>query len=222
MRKRMVAKQFFINTGINITVKTNNGSYSRRRNHTRHHYAPPPKFTVFLTRWGDKRFPFLRLTNFLPSEPNNLNLDSSPKWTIFHCSSVHRICSVAKSRWTFWFFFKIKSLWHGIRATNYSLFNLRERIFLQIGFSVGSQNAQKIDVAVSKRSFKDILTIIRSSRFGSHKRPASSWLWFECLVSLKSTDYTINNIFRPSYDHSSFRIWFAFFMIENELFFFSS
>ena len=39
----------FISTGINITVKMNNGSYSHWRNHPPHHYAPPPNFTVFLT-----------------------------------------------------------------------------------------------------------------------------------------------------------------------------
>ena len=32
MRKNMLAKKFFINTDINITVKTNNKSYSRWRN----------------------------------------------------------------------------------------------------------------------------------------------------------------------------------------------
>ena len=112
--------------------------------------------------WRDKRSPFLHLTNLLPSDPNKLNLDSSLKWTIFYCSSVHRICSAAKSSRTFWFFFEIKGLQHG--ATDFSLFNLWETIFLEIGFPVCSQNAWEIDVAVSKQSFKDILTIIRSSR----------------------------------------------------------
>ena len=158
----MLAKKFFINSGI--TVKTNNGSYYRLRNHPPHYYAPL-QFSVFLTHWGDKRSPFLRLTNLLPSDPNKLNLDSSLKWTIFHCSSVHRICSAAKSRRTVRFFFEIKGLWHWIRATNFSLFNLRERFFfLESGFTVCSQNAQEIVVAVSKQSFKDILTIIRPSR----------------------------------------------------------
>ena len=46
----------------------------------------------------------------------------------------------------------------------FSLFNLRETVFLEIDFPVSSQNKLEIDVAVSKRSFKDILTIIRSSR----------------------------------------------------------
>ena len=31
--------------------------------------------------------------------------------------------------------------------------------------------------------------------FGSYRRPASSRFWFKCLVSLKFTDYTINNTF---------------------------
>ena len=158
----MLAKKFFINTGINITVKTNNESYSRWRNHPLHHYAPLPNFIVFLMHWKAKRSPFLRLTNLFPSDPNKLNLDSSLKWIIFHCSSVHRICSVAKSRRTFWFFFEIQGLRHRIRASNFSLFNLQETVFLEICFPVCSQNAREIDVAVSKLSFKDILTIIRS------------------------------------------------------------
>ena len=62
MRKSMLAKKFFINTGINITVKTNNGSYSRWRNPS-HHYDLPPNFTVFLAHWGDKLSPSLLLTN---------------------------------------------------------------------------------------------------------------------------------------------------------------
>ena len=123
----------------------------------------PPNFTCFLTPWGDKHSPFLRLTNILPSDRNKLNLDSSLKWAIFHCSSVYTICSLAKSRRTFWFFFEIKVLRHGIRATIFSLFNLRETVFLEIGFPVYSQNAREVDVAVSKRFFNDILTIIRSS-----------------------------------------------------------
>ena len=47
---------------------------------------------------------------------------------------------------------------------NFPLFNLQETVFLEIGFHVCSQNTREIDVAVSKRSFKDILTIILSSR----------------------------------------------------------
>ena len=39
-----------------------------------------------------------------------------------------------------------------------------ERVFLEIDFPVCSLNAQEKDVAVSKWSFKDILTIIQSSR----------------------------------------------------------
>ena len=126
--------KFLINTDINFTVKINNGSHSRWRNHLLHRYAPPPNFTVFLTHWGDKRSSFLRLTNHLPSDPNKLNLDSSLKWTIFHCSSIHTICSVVKWRRNFWFFFEIKGLRHGIQAPNFSLFNLRETVFLEIGF----------------------------------------------------------------------------------------
>ena len=162
MRKSLLAKTF-INTGINDTVKTNNASDSRWKNHSLHHYDPPPNFTVFSTHWGEKRSPFLRLTNLLPSDQNNLNLDSSLKWTIFHCSSVYTICFVAKSRRIIWFFFEIKGLPHGIWATNFFLFNLREIVFLESDFPVCSQNTQEMDVAVSKRSFKDILTIIRSS-----------------------------------------------------------
>ena len=120
----------------------------------------PPNFTVFLSHWGDKRSPFSHLTNLLPSEPNNLNLDSSLKWTIFHCSSVHRICSVAKSRRAFWFF---KGLQHEIRATNFPYLTYEKQFFLEISFPVCSQNSREINVAVSKQSFKDILTIIWSS-----------------------------------------------------------
>ena len=122
---------------------------------------PLSNFTVFLTHWGDKCSSFLRLTNLLSWD--TLNLDSSPKWNIFYCSSVHRICSVAKSRRTIWFFFEMKGLRHGIQATNFSLFNQRETVFLEIGLPVCSQNVWERDVVVSKRSFKDILTIIRSS-----------------------------------------------------------
>ena len=68
---------------------------------------------------------------------------------------------MAKSRRTFWFFFEIKALQHGIRATNFSLFNQQETVFLVIGFPVCSQDAREIDIAVSKRSFIDILIIIR-------------------------------------------------------------
>ena len=164
MRKSVRAKKFFINTGIDITVKMNNGSYSHWRNHPPHHHTPPPNFTVFLTHWGDKRTPFFRLTKLLPLDPNKLNLASSLMWTIFHCSFVQMISSVAKSRQTFWFFFEIKGLWNGIRAINFFLFNLRETVFLEIGFLVCPQNSREIDVAVSKRSFKDILTIIWSCR----------------------------------------------------------
>ena len=128
-----------------------------------HAFTPPPNFTVFYAHWGDKRSPFLRLTNRLASDPNMLNLDSSLKWTIFHWYSVHRICSVAKTRRKFGFFLEIKGLQHGIRATTFSFFNLRETIFLDIGFPVYSQNAREIDVALSKLSFKDNLSIIRSS-----------------------------------------------------------
>ena len=164
MRKSILEKKFFINTGINVTVKTNIGSYSCWSNHPPHHYSPLLNFIVFLTHWGDKCSQFLRLTNLLPSDPTKMNLDSSLKWTIFHCSSVHMICSVAKSRRTFGFFFEIKDFRHGIQATNFSLFNLREKVFLVIGFPFWSQIAREIDVALSKRSFKDILTIIRSLR----------------------------------------------------------
>ena len=124
---------------------------------------PTPNYTVFLTYWEDKHSPFLHLTNHLLSDSNKLNLDSSLKWTIFHCSSVHKICSVTKSGQTFWFFFEIKGLRHGIRDTNFSLFNQQETVFIEIDFPVCSQNAQHIDVAVLKQSFKDILTIILSS-----------------------------------------------------------
>ena len=39
--------------------------------------------------------------------------------------------------------FEIKGLRHGIRATNFSVFILRETVFSEIGFSVCSQNARK-------------------------------------------------------------------------------
>ena len=91
-----------------------------------------------------------------------------PNFTVFltHWGDiVHMICSVAKSRRTFWFFFEIKGLQHEIRASNFSSFKLRETVFiLEIGFPVCSQNAQEFDVAASKRSFKYILTTIRFSR----------------------------------------------------------
>ena len=142
----------------------NNGSYSSWRNHPSYHFAPPPNFTAFLKHRGDKHSQFLWLTNLLPSDPNKLNLDSSLKWTLFHCSSIYLICSVMKSRWTFWFFFEIKGLRHRIRATNFSLFDLWEIVFLEISFPVCSQNAWEIDVVVLKQSFKDILKMILSSR----------------------------------------------------------
>ena len=139
----MLTKEFFINNGINITVKTNNGSYSRWGNHSLHHYAPPPNFTVFLTHWGDKRSPFLCLTNILPLNPNKLNLDSSLKGTIFYCSSAHTICSVAKSRRSFWFFFEIKGLRHGIRATNFFLFN-EKQFFYRLAFLFARKMNEKL------------------------------------------------------------------------------
>ena len=160
--------------------------------------------------WGDKCSPFLHLTILLSSDPNKSNLDSSLKWIIFHYSSVHRICSVVMSKRTFWFFFEIKGLQHGIQATNFSLFNLRETVFLEISFSVCSQNGWEIDVAVSKWHSNNHLIFL----FGSHRRLASSWFLFKFLVSLKSTDYTINNAFWPlmvpaisEYDLPS--LWFA-------------
>ena len=39
-----------------------------------------------------------------------------------------------------------------------------EKLFLEIGFPICSQNPQEIDAAVSKWFFKDILTIIKSYR----------------------------------------------------------
>ena len=127
------------------------------------HNYPPPDFTVFFTHWEDNNSPFLLLTNLLQSDLNKLNLDSLLKWTIFYCSPVHTICSLAKSKQTFWFFFEIKGLRHGIRATNFSLFNLQETVFLKTGFPFYLQNTQEIKVAVLKRSFKTNLTIIWSS-----------------------------------------------------------
>ena len=134
MGKSIQAKRFFMSAGINITTKTNNGSNFLWSNHLPHHYIPPPNFTVFLTHWEDKRSPFLRLIDILPSDPNKLKLDSSLKWTIFHCSSAHRTCPGAKSRRTFWFFFEIKVLQHGIQAANFSLFNLKNRFFFRLAF----------------------------------------------------------------------------------------
>ena len=116
-------------------------------------FAFPLQISVFLTHWVDKRSPFLRLTNLLLSHPNKLNLDSSLKRTIFHSSSDHTISSEVNSRR------------HRIRPTIFFVFNLRKTVFVEIGFPVCSQNAREIDAVVSKRSFKDILTIIRASRW---------------------------------------------------------
>ena len=159
----MLVKKFFINTGIIIALKMNNGSYSRGINQPHTITLASPNFKVFLTHWRNKRSPLLPLTKFLTSDTNKLNSDTLLKWTIFNCSSVHRICSMSKSRRTFWFFFEIKGLWHVIRGTNFSLLNIRETVFLESGSPVCSQNARKIDVAASKRFFKDILTTIRPS-----------------------------------------------------------
>ena len=164
MRTSMQSKKFFINTGMNITVKTNNGStHAEEITPLRTITLSPPNLTDFLTHWGVKRSPLLRLINRLPLDPNKVNLDSSLKWTIFHYSSVRRIYSVAKSRRTFWFYFEIKGLTLGIQVTNFSLFNQRETVYLVIGFRVCSQNVREIDVVVSRGSFKDIITIIWSS-----------------------------------------------------------
>ena len=141
----------------------NNGSYSRWRNHPPHHYAPPPNFTVFLMYWGDECSPFIRLTNFLLSDPNKLNLDSSLKWTIFHCSAVPRICSVAKSRQTFDFSLKSKVCDMESKPLIFLYSTYKKQFFSEIGFPVCSQSTWGIDIAVSKWSFKDILTIIWSS-----------------------------------------------------------
>ena len=107
--------------------------------------------------WGDKRCPFLHFANSLPLYPNKLYLDSSLKWTIFYCSSVHTICSVAKSRRTFWFFLEIKGVRYGIRATNFSLFNLRETVFQNISFPVCSPNVREIDVAVDNKTISCLI-----------------------------------------------------------------
>ena len=163
MRKSMLAKKFVINTGINIdiTVKTNNGSYCCWRNHPHTIELPPPNFIVFLTHWGDKCSPFLHLTNLLPSDPNKWNLDLSLTWTIASLSARYALWRSQNEPFDFY----LKGLRHGIWATNFFLFNLRETVFLEIGFPVCSQNGREIDIVVLKRSFKDILTIIRSSRF---------------------------------------------------------
>ena len=166
-----------------------NVSYSHRRNHSPHHYALPLNFTVFLRHECSQ---FLRLTNLLIS-------DSSQKRTIFHCSSVYRICSVVKPRETFWFFFEIKGLQHGIRGTSFSLFNLRETVFLDSDIPVRTQNVLEIEVPLSKRTLKDILTIIRFSRlvviwalpllgFGSSVLSALNLLitWWKTLFDLRT------------------------------------
>ena len=172
---------------------------------------PPPNFTVFLMHWGDKCFPFLRLKNLLPSDPNKLNLDSSLKWTIFHCSSVQTICSVAKSRQNFLFCFEIKGLWLIFPYLTYE-----KQFFKRLAFLF----AHKMHIAVSKRSFKDILTIIQSSLVIRGGLPVLGF-WFKCLVSLKSTDYMItlfDHHMMPAiseYDLPS--SWFAtmsFFLLE--------
>ena len=46
--KIMLTKKFFINTGISITVKTNNGSYYHRKNHSHTITLPPTKLHSFL------------------------------------------------------------------------------------------------------------------------------------------------------------------------------
>ena len=137
----------------------NNGSYSRWRNHPPHHYALCPNFTVFKTDWVVKHSSFLRRTNLLPSDPKKLNLDSSLKWNIFHCSCVHRMRSVAKSRRTFWFFFEIKGCNLESIPLIFPYMTYEKLFFLRLTFPF----AHKMDVAVSLRSFKDILTISQSS-----------------------------------------------------------
>ena len=105
---------------------------------------PLPNFTVFLRHWGDKHFPFLRLTNPFPSDTNKLNLDSSLKWTAFHCSSVPPGCAMWQSQdEPFHFSLESKVFRHGIRAINLSLFNLWEAAFQDIGFRICSQNVQE-------------------------------------------------------------------------------
>ena len=137
----MLAKKFFINTSIDITRTIAPTPAEEIILHT---ITLPLQISVFLTHCGDKRSPFFRLTHLLPSDPKKFDLDSSQKWTIFHCFFVQRICSVAKSRRTFWFFFEIKGLWHGIRVNNFSLFNVRETVFLEIGilFTKCTRNRQ--------------------------------------------------------------------------------
>ena len=161
MRKSMLVKKFFINTGINICK---NKKWALLKKSSPTPLRPPSKFHSFLNAL--RRLAFSIFTSYKPLTIRSKQVEfiSSLKWTVFHCSSVHTICSVAKSRRTFWFFFEIKSLRHGVWATNFSLFNLRETVFLEIGFPVCSRNEREIDVAISKRSFKDILAIITSSR----------------------------------------------------------
>ena len=130
----MLAKKFFINTSINITVKRIMG-HTPAEETISTSLNSPLQISQFSYCIEEISIPHFYV---LPSDPNTLNLDSSLKLTIFHCSSIHIICSIAKSRWIFWIFFEIKVLRHGIRATNFSLFNLRETVFLEIGFSVCS------------------------------------------------------------------------------------
>ena len=191
MRKSMVVKKFFGNTGINITEKTNNEEVIP---HTI--TLLPPNFT-----------------DFLQSDPNKLNLDSSVKWNILHCTSVHKISSVVKSRRTFWVFFEIKGLQYGMRATNYNLFNQRETVFSWDWLSCFLTKCTRSRRWCIETIFWRHLQNHPICPFGSHRGPSSSRFWFKCLVSFKATDYTINDAFWPSYDASNFRIRFAFFMM---------
>ena len=126
-----------------------------------HHYAPPPNFTVFLTHWGDKRSSFF----VLPSDPNKLNLDSSLKGTIFHCSSLLTIYALRRSQ-DEPFDFSLKSIVCNMESEPliFPYLNYEKPFFWWLAFLFAHKNAREIDFAVLKRSFKDVLTIIRYSR----------------------------------------------------------
>ena len=126
---------------------------------------PPPNFTVFLTHFEEISIPYF--TSYKPFTIGSkqvefrfiAKLNPIPLILCPH----DMLCGEVETNLLI--FFEIKSLRHRNRATNFSLFNLWETVFLEIGFPVWSQNAWEID-AVLKWSFEDILTIIRSSRLG--------------------------------------------------------
>ena len=121
----------------------------------------PLQISVFLTHWGDKRSPFFTSYKPLAIRSKQVKFRFITKGNhipLFLCSTSYALWRSQDEPFDFY-----KGLQHRIRATNFSLLNIRDAVFLVIGFAVCSQKAREIDVAVSKRSFKAIFTIIRSS-----------------------------------------------------------